>query len=323
MQKLVIHLLNAMQAIGAFMGASSTPITEYQALIEKRVKERLELQKADNKPEHSESKHHDFFHYLLEAKDPETGQALSTIELVNNASLLVGAGYDTSAATMDTCLWYLTHNPEVLHKVQTKLRQTFTNVEEIRASSMLSSSQAYLRACIDESLRMSSPVLGVLDRIVLKGGMIIDGHIVPAGTTVSVPIYAIHHNESYYPDAWSFKPERWIGTEEHDVSNHEQVALARKAFFAFSVGPRVCIGKNLAYMDMMIALGRLLYTFDIELAADMRDGAGDPSLPAASGRHRIQEYQFEDWFLNRRVGTKVKFRVAVQEIGDCNQVGTE
>ena len=91
-------------------------------------------------------------------------------------------------------------------------------------------------------------------------------------------------------------------------STEQQLSIQRQAFLAFSAGPRVCIGKNLAYFETSIALARLLYSFDVKLATDVTDGAGDPSLSPQTGRHRSGEYQMTDFFVSFRTGTKIQLR---------------
>lgn len=100
-----------------------------------------------------------------------------------------------------------------LKKLQGELRSTFTNVEEVRIGEKLSSCH-YLRACLDEAMRLSPSIGGVLPREVLHDGLTIGDDHFPEGTDIGIPIHALHHNEYYYPDPYVFKPERWIlGTE--------------------------------------------------------------------------------------------------------------
>ncbi|KAJ6554799.1 cytochrome P450, partial [Mycena capillaripes] len=47
-------------------------------------------------------------------------------------------------------------------------------------------------------------------RIIPEGGIVIDGHHVPSGTVVNVPIWVYHLDEEYFPNATAFDPSRWI-----------------------------------------------------------------------------------------------------------------
>jgi cytochrome P450 len=101
----------------------------------------------------------DFFHYLLNAKDPETGEGFAMPELWAESSLLIVAGSDTSSTCLAGTFFYLTHNPAVLEKLAQEVRAAFKDVEDIKSSPTLGSC-AHLRACIDETLRISPSIGG-------------------------------------------------------------------------------------------------------------------------------------------------------------------
>lgn len=184
----------------------------------------------------------DFFYYLLKAKDPETGKGFSTPELWGESNLLIIAGSDTTSTALAATIFYLVHNPKAFDKLSQEVRAAFSDVEAIRHGPELSKLH-YLRACLDEAMRLSSSVGGVLPRQALPGGVDIDGHHLPEGTVVGVPHYAIHHNPEYYPHPFEYKPERWIADSEPKVTA-DSVSLGQSAFCPFSVGPRGCIGKG-------------------------------------------------------------------------------
>ncbi|KAK3312883.1 cytochrome P450-like protein [Apodospora peruviana] len=240
----------------------------------------------------------DFFYHLLKARDPETGQGFTTPELWGESNLLIIAGSDTTSTAMAATLFYLVRNPTALATATAEIRSTFSmssGVETIHQGPQLASC-TYLRACIDEAMRLSPSVGGLLPREVLVGGYTIDGEHVPEGTIVGTPHYAIHHNPLYYPDPWAYRPERWLDGNE----------LAVSAFCPFSIGPRGCIGKGLAYLEMTITLARVLFLYDLRRAqgvADPGEGGGEEW-----GRHRTGEYQLVDTFTSLKDGPMVEFR---------------
>ena len=73
----------------------------------------------------------DFFYYLLNAKDPETGKGLSTPELWGEANVLMIAGSDTTSTTLAATLFYLVRSPETLAKLTKEVRSAFSTVEDI------------------------------------------------------------------------------------------------------------------------------------------------------------------------------------------------
>jgi len=214
---------------------------------------------------------------------------------------------------MAATLFYLVRNPHALQKASEEVRAKFSNEEEITQGSLLNSC-TYLRACLDEAMRLSPSVGGILPREVLSGGMTIEGEFVPAGTVVGTPHYTIHHNASYYPQPFSYVPERWIPGASasskmlvsDSVITERDVLLAQSAFCPFSIGPRGCIGKGLAYIELMTTLARVLFLFDMRKAAGFDPAEGKKGNEW--GRHRADEYQLIDQFTSLKNGPMVEFR---------------
>jgi cytochrome P450 len=249
----------------------------------------------------------DFMYYLLNAKDSESGRGFNRKELDSDASLMISAGSDTISVTLSSTLFYLLHNPVPLATVNAEVRKQFASVDEIRRGDNIQA-LVYLRACVDESLRLAPPVPSHLPREVLAGGMTIDKQYFPQGTVVGVSPFTIHHNPEYFPNPFDFNPERWIVDEDSGVSV-ENVAMAKAAFCPFSLGPRGCIGKQVAYLEIMVALATLLYTYDIRLPRALRKQIGEGDLASPHwGRRRIGEYQLRDIFIADRNGPMVEFK---------------
>jgi cytochrome P450 len=75
-----------------------------------------------------------------------------------------------------------------------------------------------LNAVIQETLRLGMPFSG-LPRIVPAEGLSINGHYVPGGTFVSVPIWTHHVDEAYFPNPYNFDPARWISDGKFSSNN--------------------------------------------------------------------------------------------------------
>lgn len=156
-------------------------------------------------------------------------------------------------------------------------------------------------------MRMSPSVGSALYREVESEGVIIDGDYVPAGCDVGTAIYSIHHNPTYFPDPFAFRPARWmVGA---DASTKEEVDIAQSAYTAFSLGPRGCIGKGLAMMEMMSVLATVLYKFDLRTPESPLGHVGEGSPASEFGRHRVDEFQLYDHVTAAKMGPVVQFRI--------------
>jgi cytochrome P450 len=246
----------------------------------------------------------DFFYHLLTAKD-DTGAGFSMNELWGESNLLIIAGSDTTSTALAATFFYLLHNPAALQQATEEVRTIFGDVEEIVHGPILTSCH-YLHACIDEAMRLSPPVGGGLPRRVLPGGLTIDGHVIPEGIDVCVPHYTIHHNPSYFSDPFSYKPARWLP----ESASKDELELAHSAFCPFSVGPRGCIGKGLAYVELMTSLARVMWLFDMRLAPG-KEGIGAGNAGNELGRQKESEYQLKDTFTSMKDGPVVQFRARI------------
>ena len=203
----------------------------------------------------------------------------------------------------------------MLAKLNDEVRTAFSQVEEIWGGSKLSECR-YLRACIDEALRMTPGVGGILPREVLPGGIVVDNTYFPAGIDIGVPIYALQHNEAYHPQPFEYIPERWLVNEnvQTGLGSSESVALAKSAFCPFSLGSRGCVGKGMAYKELSIVLARLVYCFDMRIAPGTTAGEGNPSLGEEGLRHRKGEFQGLDKFVLKADGPMVEFKLRGGEL---------
>ncbi|KAL9105777.1 MAG: hypothetical protein Q9187_008657 [Circinaria calcarea] len=245
----------------------------------------------------------DIFSALETARDPETDRKYTPVELVSEAGLLIIAGSDATATAMASTVFYLLHYPESLNLVQEEIRSVFSSLEDIRIGTKLSACR-YLFACFDESMRLSSPVPGLLAREVLHGGIDVDGVHLPKGVDVGVPIYALHHNEDNFPEPWTFKPSRWIVGQ--DGTAQENVNHARSAFSVFGYGRTSCVGKTLAYQELALTLARLVWKYEWRLQPGSSLGEGRKGL--GWGREKKAEFQLWDKFVSVSEGPMVEFK---------------
>lgn len=188
-------------------------------------------------------------------------------------------------------------------KLAEEILSTFHSFDDIAGGPSLHGCK-YLKAFIQESLRMAPPVGAELDREVLKGGTVVDGEFIPEGVNVSVGHYCLSYNKEIFPEPLEFRPERWIVGEK--ASSAESVALAESAFCAFSTGSRGCPGKNLAWLEMMIVMAKIIHKFEVR--RDFADNLGGGSPEGRVGRRNVDQYQTYDAFVSLRQGPMVQFK---------------
>lgn len=276
----------------------------YNQFVLDTIKERIALQKQQaGKPENE--KRLDMFHFLIDAQDSETGlPALNEEELRSECSLLIVAGTDTSAVSLSGILWCLTGDPWRCQKLVDEIRATFKSVDDIVHGPELSGC-VYLRACIDEGMRLVPAGPGELPREVLPGGIRIKGEYYPAGTNVGFANWSGRRHEEVFGDPDVFRPERWIVSQATGMTE-ETVARMKSAFHPFVTGSYNCVGRQLAMVEMTIILARTLYRFDVRRAPGSTYGGGSPELGWGS-RDRNQ-MQVEEAYISLWCGPEVQFR---------------
>ena len=282
-------------------------IKDHYKFVEEAVSKRLKEHQAREKVD-ATAERQDMLHFLCSAKDPETGEpAFKYKELLAESSLLIMAGSDTSALTISSLFFYITHNQRVYLKLVKEIRETFSSPEEIVHSPKLLTDCKYLRACIDETLRLAPAGPSELPREVLPGGTTIEGDHYPEGVIVATPNWAMGRHEGHYGDALTFRPERWIVSDELESLNpEEEVRRLKRGLHTFLKGPGDCVGQKLAMLQPSIVISRTLWRMDIRLAPGTDVGAGHSSL--GWGLRDPRQYVLADAYIALREGPIVQVR---------------
>lgn len=209
---------------------------------------------------------------------------------------------------MCTVFYYLSRNPSAYAQLASEIRTTFSSGSEIRHGQKLTSCK-YLRAVLDESMRISPPTPGVMWREqdpLSSEPLVVDGHVIPPGTLVGVGTYSLMHNPEYFPEPFAFRPERWL--EDEAPEEKEARATMRRAFIPFILGDRGCAGKAVAYLEMSLTVAKTIWYFDFEKAPGDVGELGSGRKGAARGRDRPDEYQLYDRFMAEHEGPNLIFR---------------
>lgn len=196
----------------------------------------------------------DFTTYLLEDKYGNANM-LPMGELCSEFSIMMNAGSDTTATAITNALYNLLKNPECFQALRGELDAVLEPDEAVAAYDRVKH-LGYLRACLDESMRLNPPNTMNVPRLTPPEGLEIMGEWIPGNTTVHSPPYSMHRNAHIFPDPESYRPERWLAKDAKDLQPH---------FITFSAGARGCIGRNITYLEQYVVIASLVHRFDFEL----------------------------------------------------------
>ncbi|XP_034827036.1 cytochrome P450 4C1-like [Maniola hyperantus] len=162
-------------------------------------------------------------------------------------------GHDTTAMALSFFMMAIANEPAVQDKIYEEMQNIFGSSQ--RSATMQDLSEmSYLECCIKESLRLY-PSVPFISRFVTEE-LNLSGYTVPENTNYHIFIYDLHHRADLYPEPERFIPERFL--PENCVDRH------RYAFIPFSAGPRNCIGKKFAMLEMKTLISSLIRRFRLE-----------------------------------------------------------
>ncbi|KAK5553515.1 hypothetical protein LTR46_008490 [Exophiala xenobiotica] len=182
--------------------------------------------------------------------------------LISMTASNIAAGSDTTAISLRSMIYYLLQSPHCLSKLVTEIDEA-TATEETSHQTVVTYEQAnrmpYLQAVMNEALRIHSIVGHSMQRVVPSEGIQIGAYYIPSGTIIGTSPYVLGRSEAIYgPDAKTFRPERWL----EDGGKYDLWS----GYLAFGGASRLCIGKNISWMEMSKVLATLLRNFVIEFA---------------------------------------------------------
>jgi len=163
------------------------------------------------------------------------------------------AGRDTTAQSMSWILGLVTQHPEVEQKIVAELERVLGD-EPVTFEN--SSKLTYLQNVINEGLRLH-PSVPLDSKVAVADDTLPDGTFMPRGTVLQFSPYAMGRSvELWGEDAEAFRPERW----EH------RAPPSPYEYPVFNAGPRECLGKRLAWVEMRACLAQVLRAVRLELA---------------------------------------------------------
>lgn len=180
------------------------------------------------------------------------------------------AGFDTSSITLTFLAWELSL-PSNLHW-QAKLRAELSNVPDISSAKALDA-LPILQAIIMETLRLHAAIPGNQPRITPPNATIGPYTNIPANVRVQAQAWSLHREPSVFADPLTFAPGRWLDRAVHlelGSSSADELKEMNRWFWAFGSGGRMCVGSNLAMLDMKAIVAGIWKGYETEMV----DGRG-------------------------------------------------
>ena len=157
----------------------------------------------------------------------------------------ITAGIDTTGNKAAFLLYDLATHPEVQEQLHKEIQEVIGKNEKVTESAL--KRMRFLKACVHESQRMKPAIPG-LNRETTQD-MVLGGYQIPAGTVVTYWNMLAMNNEKNFPEPERFKPERWLRGCPGQHTAHPFAAIP------FSFGPRMCIGRRFAELEVyMLAI---------------------------------------------------------------------
>lgn len=196
--------------------------------------------------------HRDILQSLIEAKHPDTGEAFTCNQVMEQVSTIFLAGHETSASTMTWALYMLA---ECRH-IQDRVRAEISAVAgDAPLTAAMLKEMGQLRNIFRETLRLYPPV-SFLPREVTCPMDMRDKHL-ETGSMLVVAPWLTQRNKDNWACPHAFNPDRF-----DDPAN---VDMVKQAWFPFGRGPRVCVGAGFAQQEVMTVIAAVVRRFALSV----------------------------------------------------------
>ncbi|GMY28104.1 alkane hydroxylase MAH1-like [Fagus crenata] len=193
--------------------------------------------------------------------------------LRDTAFNLMAAGSDTMGAALAWFFWLVATNPSVEMKILKEIKENLMVKDDKKCEGFgvqEVDKQVYLHAALCEALRLY-PVVAFDPRTSVKADILPSGHRVGPNTQIIVSLYAMGRMEEIWgEDCLQYKPERWISEQGGLIS------VPSYKFTAFGGGPRSCLGKTMAFIQMKIVATSIIWNYHVRMVE------GHPVSPSVS-----------------------------------------
>lgn len=200
----------------------------------------------------------DVLQLLLEAEkevaDPDSSKVgITDRQLVANCFVFLAAGFETTATTLAFVLYELARHPEEQDNLFHELMGQSSGGSGPLGYDDLHKLKR-MDAVIMECLRLYPPIVLFTARV-CSCDTKLSGYSLPAGAHVILPTWHILHNPEIWADPYAFNPSRFMPGHEEEERRHPA------AYVPFGLGPRECIGRRFAMLELKTVLAKLVANY--------------------------------------------------------------
>lgn len=172
---------------------------------------------------------------------------------------MMTAGIDTTSHATAVALYFLAKNPDKQQKLFEEIQRYLPDKNQAVTSDILNNLK-YLKACIKESMRMKPIAIGNI-RLMQKD-TVLSNYKIPKGVEVVMPNFYLCQQDKYFSQAEKFIPERWL---KSDDGKQPETKMAHPfVYMPFGFGPRMCLGRRFAELELETLLTKMVRNFHVE-----------------------------------------------------------
>ncbi|KAF4086800.1 hypothetical protein AMELA_G00088500 [Ameiurus melas] len=180
-------------------------------------------------------------------------EQMTPTEVLGSITELLLAGVDTTSNTISWALYHLARDPEAQQRLYNEVisicpGDKMTSSEDI-------SKMPWLKAVVRETLRLY-PVVPGNARITAEKEIVVGDHLFNKNTLFHLCHYAVSYDESIFPEAHTFSPQRWM-RDEKQLNRHPFGSVP------FGFGTRACLGRRVAELEMYLILSQLIKHYEV------------------------------------------------------------
>ncbi|KAM0804317.1 cytochrome P450 oxidoreductase [Usnea florida] len=175
------------------------------------------------------------------------------------------AGAETTSISLTAVFYYILRTPgcytKLREELDTQLQSTYSDTDFVYFRAPFSESRElpYLHACVQEAFRMHPAFGFMLERVVPPSGGTIHGNHIPGGTIVGCNPWIVQRDkDTFGEDSDTYRPERWL-------VDRKAAYKMERAMFHFGAGNHLCLGQNIAWMEIYKLVPSLIRTYEISL----------------------------------------------------------